>query len=359
MGHMPGHDNLSRETVAVYAGRPPRDAGQPLNVPITPASALIPGADSDYARGGSPAWIGFETTLGRLEGGHCVAFASGMAATAAVVDLIPRDGHVVVPRAAYSGTLDLIRERARRGFFTVEEVDVENTVQLVRAAQNASLVWIETPTNPTLQVADLEAVCRAVASQDTIVVVDNTFATPLRQRPLEMGADVVVHSASKLISGHSDVLLGAVVTRDLAGRRTMERRRTRLGATPGALEVFLATRGLRTLHVRLDRAEANAKELHQRLSSDHRVVYSRYPGFGTIIAFEVSGGPEVAEKLTTLSSLVVHATSLGGVESTWERRRRHSAEPDSVPDGLIRLSVGIEDVDDLWADIQQALNSVG
>ena len=356
---MPGHARISPSTIAVTAGRPPQDAGAPLNAPITLASALIPGADSEYARHGSPGWSAFEHALGELEGGHCVAFSSGMGAIAAVIDLVPRDGHVVVPRSAYSGTLQLIRERAKRGFFTVEEVDVENTVQLVRAVRGASLVWVETPTNPTLMIADLEAVCRAASTQDTIVVVDNTFATPLRQRPLEMGADVVVHSASKLLAGHSDVLLGAVVTRDVPARRTFERRRTRLGATPGALETFLATRGLRTLHVRLDRAEANAKELHQRLSADHRIVYARYPGFGTIIAFEVAGGPEVAEKVTTMSDIIIHATSLGGVESTWERRRRHSAEPESVPDGLIRLSVGIEDVDDLWNDIQRTLGAVG
>ncbi|HWV26069.1 MAG TPA: aminotransferase class I/II-fold pyridoxal phosphate-dependent enzyme [Aeromicrobium sp.] len=356
---MPGHARQSPSTVAVTAGRPPHDAGQPLNSPILPASVLIPGADSEYARFGSPAWTPFEEALGALEGGHCVAFSSGQAAIAAVIDLVPRDGRVIVPRAAYSGTLQLIRERARRGFFTVDEVDVENTVQLVGAVREADVVWIETPTNPTLMTADLEAVCRASAPLDTIVVVDNTFATPLRQRPLELGADVVVHSASKLISGHSDVLLGAVVTRDLPARRTFERRRTRLGATPGVLEAFLATRGLRTLHVRLDRAEANAKELHRRLASDHRVVYARYPGFGTVISFEVVDGHEAAEKVTASSELVIHATSLGGVESTWERRRRHDAEPDAVPDGLIRLSVGIEDVEDIWQDVQQALDVLG
>jgi len=355
---MPGHTPLSPATIAVASGRPPRQPGQPLNFPIAPASALVPGGPSEYARHGSPAWEPFEQVLGDLEGGHAVAFSSGMAAIAAVVDLVPRDGRVVVPHSAYSGTLELIGERARRGFFTVDVVDIENTVEVVTAIRDASMVWVESPTNPTLQIADLEAICQAAASQDTVVVVDNTFATPLRQRPLDAGADVVVHSASKLLSGHSDVILGAVVTRDARARRTFERRRTRLGASPGALEAFLATRGLRTLDVRLERAEANAKALHKRLSNDPQVVYSRYPGFGTIIAFEIAGGPQAAEKLTTSSSLILHATSLGGVESTWERRRRHAAEPDSVPDGLIRLSVGIEDVDDLWTDIKRALDSV-
>ncbi len=352
---MTGRTTLSPSTVAITAGRPPREPGRPLNTPITPATALVPGGDSEYSRHGNPGWDPFEQILGELEGGHAVSFSSGQAATSAVVDLVPRDGLVVVPRGAYNGTLDLIGERARRGFFRVESVDVDNTPQVVDAMKGASMLWLETPTNPTLLEADLDEICRAARTADTVVVVDNTFATPLRQRPLDHGADVVVHSASKLLSGHSDVLMGAVVARDPRARRTFERRRTRLGATPGSLETYLAARGLRTLHVRLDRAEANAKELHARLSRSRQVVYSRYPGFGTIIAFEVVGGPDAADKVTSMSEIVVHATSLGGVESTWERRRRHAAEPATVPDGLIRLSVGIEDVEDLWADVEQAL----
>lgn len=355
---MPSTDGLSPSTIAVTSGRPPREPGRPLNTPISPATALIPGGDTEYARDGNPGWSPFEQVLGDLEGGYAVAFSSGMGAISAVVDIVPRDGKVVAPRSAYSGTLTLLKERATRGFLELELVDIDNTLEVVRAMEGADMIWVETPTNPTLLQADLDAIGRAAVTTGTAVVVDNTFATPLRQRPLDHGAHVVVHSASKLLSGHSDVLLGAVVVADERAQRTFLRRRTRLGATPGTLETYLAARGTRTLHVRLDRAEANAKELHARLQRSHQVVYSRYPGFGTIVSFEVAGGPEAADKVTGLGQIIVNATSLGGVESTWERRRRHSAEPDTVPDGLIRLSVGIEDVDDLWADVEQALRAL-
>jgi cystathionine gamma-synthase len=319
------------------------------------ATAMIPGGDSEYARFGNPTWDSFEQVLGDLEGGRALAFSSGVAAATAVIDLVPLGGSVAAPRGAYAGTLDLLHDRARRGMFDLTLVDVENTPETVNAVEASDLAWIETPTNPALLLADLEAIGRAADRSGAMVAVDNTFATPLRQRPLDLGADFVVHSASKLLSGHSDVILGAVVTDDERAHEVIHRQRTMLGAVPGAFETFLAARGLRTLHVRLDRAEANATELHARLSSAPQVASSRYPGFGTIVSFELAGGSAAAEKLTTSSKIVVHATSLGGVESTWERRRRHAAEPEAVPEGLVRLSVGIEDVEDLWLDIQTCL----
>ena len=167
-----------------------------------------------------------------------------------------------------------------------------------------------------------------------------------------------MHSASKLLSGHSDVVLGAVVTNSNRAHRAITVRRTNLGSIPGAMECWLAARGMRTLHVRLDRAESNARELHKRLSASREIQYSRYPGFGTIIAFEVVGGAEIAQKLTEQSEVIIYATSLGGVESSWERRRRHAAEATSVPEGLIRFSVGIEDVEDIWNDIERALSTL-
>jgi cystathionine gamma-synthase len=351
---MPGH-RLDPATIAVGAGRPERSPGAPFNAPLTLASALVPGGSSEYARDGNPAWEAFETVLGELEGGQALAFASGLAAATAVFDLVPAKAAVVAPRHAYSGTLTQLRERARRGLIELRLVDVADTREVLDAAAGAALVWLESPTNPMLEIADIEAISHAAAEAGTAVAVDNTFATPLRQRPLDLGADFVVHSASKLLSGHSDVVLGAVVTNSNRALRAIKARRTNLGSIPGAMECWLATRGIRTLHVRLDRAESNARELHRRLSASHAIQYSRYPGFGTIIGFEVVGGAEIAQKLTEQSGVIVFATSLGGVETTWERRRRHPSEASSVPDGLIRLSVGIEDVDDLWADIEQAL----
>jgi cystathionine gamma-synthase len=354
---MHGHD-LSPSTIAVGAGRPDRVPGGPLNAPITLASALVPGGASEYGRHGNPTWDSFETVLGALEGGRALAFASGIAATTALFDLVPAKAAVVAPTDAYYGTVSQLRERARRGQIELRLVDIEDTAAVVAAAENAALVWIESPTNPGLQIADIEAIARAASQAGTAVAVDNTFATPLRQRPLELGADFVVHSASKLLSGHSDVVLGAIVTNSERAHRAIEARRSTLGAIPGAMETWLAARGMRTLHVRLDRAESNARELHKRLTASRLVSTSRYPGFGTIIAFEITAGSAAAQKMTEQSDIITYATSLGGVESTWERRRRHAGEPDSVPEGLIRFSVGIEDVEDLWIDIQNVLAAV-
>lgn len=346
---------LSPSTLTVSSGRPPRDPGQPMNAPITMASALIPDGATEYARFGNPTWDSFEQVLGDLEGGRALAFASGVAAVSAVLDLVPLGGVVMAPRGAYAGSLDLLHDRATRGFIELNLVDIDDTEATVAAVAAADLAWIETPTNPELKLADLEAIGVAADRAGTAVCVDNTFATPLRQRPLEHGADFVVHSVSKLLSGHSDLILGAVVTNDDHAHQLIAKRRSLMGAIPGALETFLAARGIRTLAVRLDRAEANATELHARLSRSDQVSYARYPGFGTIIAFELHAGAEAAETLTRSGTIVVHATSLGGVESTWERRRRLPAEPVDVPEGLIRLSVGIEDVEDIWADITDGL----
>lgn len=348
--------DLSPSTIAVGAGRPARKPGAPLNAPLTLATALVPGDGPDYSRQGNPAWLPFEEVLGALEGGRALAFASGMAATTAVLDLVPHGGVVVAPEHAYSGTLDQLQQRARRKDVELRLVDVTNTTGVLNAAEDAALVWLESPTNPMLDVSDIPAIAKVAARRGTAVAVDNTFATPLRQKPLEMGADFVVHSASKLIAGHSDVLLGAVVTNQERGYKAVEKRRTSTGGTPGALECWLATRGLRTLHVRLDRAEANAREIAERLGGLDGVTAVRYPGWGTIVSFEVEAGAKAATRVTTKSDVIAHATSLGGVESTWERRRRHPLEPKLVPDNLVRLSVGIEDVEDLWLDISRSIS---
>lgn len=357
---MPGHDfaQLSASTVAVSAGRPERLPGAPLNAPLTMASALIPGAKSGYGRHGNPTFDAFETVLGALEGGRTLCFASGMAAITAVLELVPLGGIVVAPKTAYNGTLTQLTDRARRGTIELRLVDITDTDAVIKAAADAALIWLESPANPSLEVAEIEAICAAVRPSGTAIAVDNTFATPLRQKPLDLGADMAVHSASKLLSGHSDVILGAVVTNDDGLFNALSKRRVSLGSIPGALELWLATRGIRTLAVRLDRAEANAKELHARLGKARGIKNARYPGFGTIVSFEVSAGADVAQRITQTSELITYTTSLGGVESTWERRRRTESEPATVPDSLIRLSVGIEDVDDLWDDIEFAMKVV-
>ncbi len=343
---------MQPETMTVTAGRPPKSPGEPLNAPITMASAFVAGGDHEYGRHGNPAYEPLEASIGVLEGGTALAFASGIAAAAAVVDLAPACATVVVPRHGYNGTTDLVRS----GPWDLRLIDPSDTEASIAAFEGAALVWLESPTNPAMEVGDLAVLVPAAKAAGAIVAVDNTFRTPLRERPLEYGADIVVHSASKLLAGHSDLVLGATVTRDADLQAALVAHRSQRGAIPGALECFLATRGIRTLAVRLDRAEANAREIADRLAGHPAVDEVRYPGFGTIVCFVITDGDE-AQRVAEASELVTHATSLGGVESTWERRRRHGAEPDSIPAGLIRLSVGIEAVEDLWADIDQALGA--
>jgi cystathionine gamma-synthase len=245
-----------------------------------------------------------------------------------------------------------------RGRIRAVLVDVADTDAVVKACESAALVWLESPTNPALEVVDIPAVVAAAHDAGAYVVVDNTFATPLLQQPLSLDADLVVHSATKFIAGHSDVLLGAIVTRDDELYDVLKKRRDMIGATPGTLEAWLALRGLRTLHVRLERAQFNAQELVRRLGGHPAVAEVRYPGFGAIIAVVLADGALAADLLTHKTTLWVHATSLGGVESTFERRRRWKTEPATIPEGLVRLSVGIEDVDDLWDDLAAGLDDL-
>ncbi len=249
---------------------------------------------------------------------------------------------------------------------------VDDTAGWIRACGVADLVWLESPSNPLLTVADLEAICAAPRKPGAIVAVDNTFATPLNQQPLELGATVSLQAATKLIGGHSDLLAGVATTRDDALWHAIRRTRELSGATPGTLEAYLAVRGARTLAIRLERAQQTALMLAERLEAHPLVSRVRYPGlpshpthavarrvlkgFGTIISFDVAGGAEFADGVCRSVNLIHHATSLGAVESTMERRaaipgQRH------LPPSLLRLSVGIEDAEDLWADLDSAIRS--
>ena len=343
-------------TIAVTAGRPPHEPDRPLNEPLTMASTYVAGGDVEYGRYGNPTWAAFETALGELEGGRCLAFSSGLAAVATVLDLVGQDATVVAPRHAYNGSIMQLADLEARGRVKARLVDVTDTEAVVAACADAALVWLESPTNPALEVADIETITRAAHDAGAYVVVDNTFATPLLQRPLDLDADLVVHSATKFLAGHSDVLLGAVVTRDEELLGVLKNRRDLLGAVPGTLEAWLALRGLRTLHLRVERAQANARELVRRLQEHPAVGEVRYPGFGAIVAIVLAQGAMAADLLTRKTTLWVHATSLGGVESTFERRRRWKTEAATIPEGLVRMSVGIEDVDDLWDDLRAALD---
>ncbi|QLQ10333.1 MAG: PLP-dependent transferase [Nocardioidaceae bacterium] len=348
---------LHPATIAVTVGRPERAPDQPLNPPITMAATYLATGVMEYGRYGNPTWTAFEQALGELETGRCLTYGSGLAAVDAVLNLVKAGGVVVAPRHAYSGSLMQLADLEARGRLSARLVDVTDTASVIAACQGADLVLLESPTNPALEIVDLPVVIPAARAAGAIVAIDNTFATPLRQRPLELGADIVVHSATKFIAGHSDVQLGAVITRADEIWTALKERRDLYGAIAGPFETWLALRGLRTLHVRLDRAEDNARQLVEHLSTHPLVEEVRYPGFGAIISIVIRGGASIAEAVTTSTRIWAHATSLGGVESTLERRRRWPVETLTIPEGLVRLAVGIEDAGDLWADLESALDT--
>ena len=369
---------LNSATIAVVAGRPPREQSQPVNPPIVlsstyfSAGALRP-EDRLYTRMGTETWEPFEEAMAALEHADLpgLVFSSGMAAIAAALSVVPAGGRVVVARHAYQVTLGLLDDMAARYGVEVVRVDIAETDQVVAALPGAHVLWVESPTNPMLEVADLPALIAAAHGAGVIVAVDNTFATPLLQRPLTLGADIVVHSATKYLAGHSDVVLGVALTNDPDVAARMREYRVLHGAIAGPFEVWLALRGLRTLSLRVERAGANAAELASRLAAHPGVAEVRHPslatdpgheraarlmnGFGAILGVRPHGGPDAANEAVSRVRLWIPATSLGGVESTLERRRRFGTESLTVPEDLLRLSVGIEDVEDLWADLDQAL----
>ncbi len=345
-----------------------------LNEPVVLNSTYRTGGDLGYGRSGNASWQAFESVIGELEGGSAVAFSTGIAAVTAILDQVPPGGVIVTSKPIYMGSWAQLEERAAAGRCSVRYVDITNVAAVAAASEGAALIWLESPTNPTLEVPDIAAIAQTKDPQARLVV-DGTFTSPLVQRPLDLGADVVVHSATKLIGGHADLLMGvAIGSPDDA--TTLREHRSTYGATPGALEIFLALRGLRTLSVRLERAQANAQAIAEMLAEHPQVARVRYPGlpddpghavaakqmhggFGTIIAFDVVGDPELAKSVCDATRVFAHATSLGGVESLLEHRGSKTWEQQmGTPPGLIRVSVGIEHVDDLLADLRQALATI-
>lgn len=350
---------LAPASILVSAGRAPRVPGAGVNAPLELSSTYVADGPIDYARAGNPTWTAFEEALGALEGGSALVFSSGMAAFAAALSLGPAVAVIVAPAHSYSGTHAILTSLEKTGRAVVRRVDIGHPPAVISALQGADMLWAESPTNPMLEVADLPRLFEATHDVGAIALCDNTLATPLIQQPLGMGADVVVHSVSKYLAGHSDVILGAAVTAS-TGRgpefgEALNQYRTLHGAIAGPMETWLALRGMRTMHLRVERSSANAAVLAARLNGHRGVQRLRFPGFGSILAIEVPGGPQGAEAVAAHVRLWTHATSLGGVESLIERRRRHPGEPSTVPDNLLRLSVGVEDVEDLWSDLSAAL----
>jgi cystathionine gamma-synthase len=364
-------DDLRPDSLLVSAGRPERTPGASVNPSISLTSTYVAPNGIGYGRSGNETWTALESAISALEGGKTLLFSSGLASIAAVFALLPTRSIIVASRNGYTGTMYWLNRLETERNCEVRYVNIADTDEVLAAIKGANFLWLESPTNPALEVADLPKIIPAAKALGLGVGVDNTFATGLIQQPLAMGADISMNSVTKYIAGHSDLIMGSLSTHDSALFARLELERKQGGAIPGSMEVWLALRGLRTLDVRLERAQKNALELANRLSRHPAVQSVRYPGlatdphharaasfmkgFGAIISFEVKAGVAEADRVCGASKLIVHATSLGGVETLWERRHRWQGESTHISESLIRLSVGIENIEDLWADIEQAL----
>jgi cystathionine gamma-synthase len=299
-----------------------------------------------YSRFSSPTVAEAERRLGALDGGRALLFASGSAASTAVCLALLEPGRVVaLAEGAYYGTGGVLEELARWGLRRVE------FDQTGPPPEDADLVWLEAPSNPFLTMPDFDA----AAARRRLVVCDSTAATPLNVKPLERGCDIALHSATKYLAGHDDVLVGAVVCRDDEIYERIAELRRRTGPVPDADTAWLLLRGLETLGVRVARQTESARALAERLGSHAAVETVRYPGFGGLLSFDVADA-DAARSVETGTTLIANMTSLGGVTSRIEARARW--EGDRVPPGLLRLSVGLEDAEDLWSDLERALGGI-
>ncbi len=363
-------ESLDIESWLIAGGRP-NQPGAPLNVPIVTASNFEHGGKMVYSReDGTETVLALEQLLGGMEGGQAIAFGSGMAAAAAVFHDLATGANLAIPDDCYHGVAALAAHGANLRDWKIERIAPEDTAAWQNAAASADLVWLESPSNPLLGVADLPAICGAPRKEGNLICVDSTFATPLLQRPLASGADIVMHSTTKFIGGHSDLLGGALITKSSTVAAKLIETRTHTGGVPGALESFLTIRGCRTLGVRMERAQASAAVLAARLQEHADIDVVRYPGlethatheiakrtldgFGAMVTFDLSGDGECADRFCHSLRLIQNATSLGGVESTLERRSNIEGQ-EHLPPALLRFSVGCEAVDDLWSDIEQAI----
>jgi cystathionine gamma-synthase len=372
------------ETLAIHAGQDPDPTTGAVVVPIYQTSTYVQSEVGkhkgyEYSRSGNPTRTALETCLAALEAGRVgLAFASGLAAEDCILRTLTKPGaHVVVPDDAYGGTYRLFAAVLSR--WGVENTPVAlNDVDAVRAAirPETALVWCETPTNPLLNVADIEALAGVSHEAGARLVVDNTFASPYLQQPLTLGADVVVHSTTKYVGGHSDVVGGALVTSDEALGQELAYHQNAMGGVPGAFDAWLVLRGAKTLGVRMDRHCANAQRVVELLQSSDKVSAVLYPGipehpghevavkqmrdFGGMVSFRLVGGEPAALEVCRRTKVFTLGESLGGVESLIEHpgRMTHASVAGSqleVPADLVRLSVGIETVDDLLEDLSAAL----
>lgn len=376
---------LGFTTRAVHAGYDPDPRTGAVNVPIYASSTFAQDGVGglregyEYGRTGNPTRTALEANLAALESGrHGRAFASGMAASDCALRAMLRPGdHIVIPNDAYGGTFRLIDKVFTQWGIEHSPAPVYD-IDAVRAAirPNTKLIWIESPTNPLLNIGDISALADIAHTSGAKLVVDNTFATPYLQRPLLLGADVVVHSTTKYLGGHSDVIGGALVTDDAELDSAFAFLQNGAGAVPGPFDAFLTLRGTKTLGLRMDRHCDNAETLADFLSRQPAIAQVIYPGlpehpghaiadkqmrrFGGMISVRLAGGPDAARDLCSRTAVFTLAESLGGVESLIEHpaAMTHASTAGSdleVPADLVRLSVGIEDIGDLLADLEQAL----
>ncbi|KAI9593505.1 Cys/Met metabolism PLP-dependent enzyme-domain-containing protein [Syncephalis fuscata] len=373
-------------TKAIHTGQHPDPATGAVIPPISLSTTFRQSAVGvhqgfEYSRSDNPTRHAFEEAVAALEGGqHGLAFASGSAATTTVMHALPRASHVISINDVYGGTYRFFTKVATALSHDITFVDLTNVDHLESYFRdNTKLVWIETPTNPTLRLADIAAVAEVAHRHNALVVVDNTFLSPYFQRPLSLGADLVVHSGTKYLNGHSDVVIGVAVTNDGALAERLRFLQNALGAVPSAFDCFLANRGLKTLHVRMRQHGHNALAVARALEAHPAVEQVIYPGleshpqhelakrqqlgFGGMVTFRVRGNLATSERFLSAVKIFVLAESLGGVESLCElpslmTHGSVSAEDRAklgITDTLIRLSCGIEDTEDLVADINQAL----
>jgi cystathionine gamma-lyase len=364
---------MGPSTRAVHAGLPPAEQGTPLTPgPVLAAPYHLQGekdaAPYGYGRDGNPTWTAVEAALGALEDAESILFASGMAAVCALIEPVLGAGDVLVAvHDGYPGVRGVANDRLAPRGGEIRFVPTD-TDAIVAACDGATLVWAETPSNPALAVCDIAAVADAAHAAGARLAVDNTLATPLGQRPLDLGADAAIYSATKALSGHSDLVLGAVSVRDPEWAAALRAHRSQGGSIAGPFEAWLFHRSLATLGLRLERQSANALALARLLRERPDVRDVRHPGLeehpqhalaarqmqlaGPLVSFTLDGA-ERAQRFLAALELVAEATSFGGVHSTAERRARWAT--DDVPAGFIRFSAGCEDAADLLADVEQAL----
>jgi cystathionine gamma-synthase/cystathionine gamma-lyase len=376
-------------TKAIHVGQEPDPSTGAIITPIYQTSTYVQEElgkhkGYEYARTGNPTRTALESCLASLESAkHGLAFSSGLGATNTVMNLLSQGDHVVVGEDVYGGTyriFDKVFKRYGVEFSFIDSTDINNTAKAIR--NNTKMIWLETPTNPLLRLADIEAHVRLAKEKKLISVVDNTFASPYFQRPLELGIDLVVHSTTKYLGGHSDVVGGAILTSRDDLHETLKFHQNAVGAVPGPFDSWLVMRGLKTLAVRMREHEKNAIAIAQFLEKHEAIEKVYYPGlpshpqhqlakkqmhgFGGMVSCVVKGGMESAKKILAGTKLFALAESLGGVESlighpatmTHASIPKADREARGIADGLIRLSVGIEDLEDLTADLQAALSRV-